>query len=171
MREPDVNEEPEYIVGPRYHAKDLVSGIGQTFKLELDRGDLFNSPPPGRKHGWRDPIDIPKPVAGAIQRSVWANSATGGKPRYVAQCQQCGDHSKGYLKKNEPSLWRWALGHRCGMTIILTLEGGIVHSLTDVGYIDTESGIRGVPTLIFRGYDWSTEIGRYERWLKVEVIP
>lgn len=99
----------EYIVGPRYRIKDITSGVGGTCKLEKERGMGGDS-----EFGqWQEPIELPRPVAGAIQRAFWDNGAGKG---WVAQCELCSEHCKPYKKKNESSLWRWARNHRCGRT-------------------------------------------------------
>lgn len=101
----------DFIVGPRYRMADVTTGV-RSVKLEQDRG-MGGSKEGGGFHAAHEPIEVPRAIAGAIRRSVWQNGATKGQPRWVASCQLCAEHSKGYTRKNEPALWRWARGHRC----------------------------------------------------------
>lgn len=90
----------DYLVGPRYSGNDLRVGQGPTFVLEAGAGV--------NRGGWagRKPVQIPTPIAGPIGRHpLWG--------KWIAGCSSCGEHSKLYARKNEPSLFRWAYNHRC----------------------------------------------------------
>lgn len=99
------------LVGPRYRLQDVRSGARDTVVLETNRGEIN----PDRSAPRPTIIEIPKPVSGPIVRMP--NNGPVGKSGWHARCEQCGERSKPYTRKNEPAMSGWAFNHRCEVKV------------------------------------------------------